>query len=149
MQRQAEGIIAAKARGIRFGRPVIYNEDDYLDIFTKYHNKEMSLKEAKALIGCSKCSFYKMFNALKESGKLLWVNTHIRFIHKQHINLIPYIAKFYKNLYKIQYPTILLFKLLKNHSNLEWIFYIKIRGCFVDISTNKRYNVRDIVGWCA
>ena len=35
-QRQAEGIAAAKARGVKFGRPVIFSTDEYIDVFIKY-----------------------------------------------------------------------------------------------------------------
>ena len=34
-QRQAEGIAAAKARGVKFGKPIKYNPDDFKDIYEK------------------------------------------------------------------------------------------------------------------
>ena len=69
-QRQAEGIAAAKARGVVFGRPVIFSADDYIDIFVKYKKKEIPRLKAMALIGCKKTTFYRMMNELKEQGKL-------------------------------------------------------------------------------
>ena len=69
-QRQSEGIAVAKARGVIFGRPVIYSPDEYLDVFIKYKNKEISRLDAIDLVGCGKSTFYRMMNELKEKGKL-------------------------------------------------------------------------------
>lgn len=69
-QRQAEGIAAARARGVRFGRPVIYAPDDYIDVFIRYKKKEIPRLKAMALIGCQKTTFYRIMNELKEQGKL-------------------------------------------------------------------------------
>ena len=69
-QRQAEGIAAAKARGVRFGRPTLYPPDKYLDIFIRYRNKEISQKTAMHLIGCGNGTFYRLYHTLKSSGKL-------------------------------------------------------------------------------
>ena len=69
-QRQAEGIAAAKARGVVFGRPVMFVSGDYIDIFVKYKKKEIPRLKAMALIGCQKTTFYRMMNELKEQGKL-------------------------------------------------------------------------------
>ena len=69
-QRQAEGIAAAKARGVRFGRPTLYPPDKYLDIFIRYRNKEISQTTAMHLIGCGNGTFYRLYHTLKASGKL-------------------------------------------------------------------------------
>ena len=69
-KRQAQGIAAAKARGVVFGRPAIFSSDDYIDIFVKYKKKEIPRLKAMALIGCQKTTFYRMMNELKEQGKL-------------------------------------------------------------------------------
>ena len=69
-QRQAEGIAAAKARGVKFGRPVIFSTDEYLDVFIKYKNKEIGRLETMEVIGCQKTTFYRMMHELEESGKL-------------------------------------------------------------------------------
>ena len=70
MQRQAEGIAAAKARGVRFGRPKQYDAESYIDIYKKYRKREISFEEAIEYIGCSKCCFYNMLGELKKSGKV-------------------------------------------------------------------------------
>ena len=59
-QRQAEGIAVAKAKGIKFGRPKRYKASDYTDILQKYHNRDISQKQAKSLIGCSDATFYRI-----------------------------------------------------------------------------------------
>lgn len=69
-QRQAEGIAAAKARGVVFGRPTIYTPDNHLDVFIRYRNKEISQKEAMHLIGCGNGTFYRLYHKLKSSGRL-------------------------------------------------------------------------------
>ncbi len=70
MQRQAEGIAAAKARGVKFGRPRLFTADDYIDIFIKYRQRKISRENAIKKIGCSKCSFYNMLAELRKSGKV-------------------------------------------------------------------------------
>ena len=66
-QRQAEGIAAAKARGVKFGRPTVYNPEDYRDIFEKRKNKEISQKEAVRIMGVSEMTYYKIMHALTNS----------------------------------------------------------------------------------
>lgn len=69
-QRQAEGIAAAKARGVKFGRPIKYIPENYLDIIIRYKNKEMGRNETARLIGCSPSTLHLMINKLKKMGKL-------------------------------------------------------------------------------
>lgn len=58
-QRQAEGIIAARARGVRFGRPNQKLPDNFMKILHKWHNKEIPAKEAIRLSGMAYSTFYK------------------------------------------------------------------------------------------
>lgn len=76
-QRQAEGIAAAKARGIRFGRPKIPVPDDFEMIVASWERKEIPTKEAIGRCGMSESTFYRrvreyrsMENARKEKRKL-------------------------------------------------------------------------------
>ena len=45
-QRQAEGIAAAKAKGIRFGRPTKDKPDNYEKVFNKWRQGKISAREA-------------------------------------------------------------------------------------------------------
>ena len=47
-QRQAEGIAAAKAKGIKFGRPMIALPTNFYDVHRRWRNKELTLKQAAA-----------------------------------------------------------------------------------------------------
>ena len=64
-QRQAEGIAAAKERGVQFGRPTTYDIQQYAPIFAKVKAKELSPKQAIAAIGCCQSTYYRIQNQLK------------------------------------------------------------------------------------
>ena len=64
-QRQAEGIAAAKARGVRFGRPQIPMPDNYYEVCRRWKEKELSLQEAARLCGMSKTTFYDRTRGVK------------------------------------------------------------------------------------
>ena len=53
-QRQAEGIAAAKARGVRFGRPAIKRPPEYEIILKKWMNGEIAKREASRELGISR-----------------------------------------------------------------------------------------------
>ncbi len=58
-QRQAEGIAAAKLRGVRFGRPQLILPDDFEDILQQWQIGSLSSKEAIAASGMAYSTFYK------------------------------------------------------------------------------------------
>ncbi|MCQ2530124.1 MAG: recombinase family protein [Lachnospiraceae bacterium] len=58
-KRQAQGIAAAKARGVHMGRPVKEVPDDFKRIVQKWEKKEMSLDEALAKCDMSESTFYR------------------------------------------------------------------------------------------
>lgn len=64
-QRQAEGIAAAKARGVRFGRPQIPMPDNFYEVCRRWKEKELSLQEAARLCGMSKTTFYDRMRGVK------------------------------------------------------------------------------------
>ena len=45
-QRQAEGIAAAKARGVKFGRPPVPLPDNFYEVHKQWRDKKMTLKQA-------------------------------------------------------------------------------------------------------
>ncbi len=55
--RQAEGIKAAKKRGVKFGRPEIDLPENFEDIYLKYTRKEISLRKAAEATSMSPTTF--------------------------------------------------------------------------------------------
>ena len=62
-QRQAEGIAAAKAKGVKFGRPQSPLPEHFEEVFLQWKNGEISGKKAAALLGMPASTFlYKAKN---------------------------------------------------------------------------------------
>ena len=57
--RQRDGIAAAKARGVKFGRPAIELPPCFSEVVRHYHNREISLRAAASLCGMSPASFWR------------------------------------------------------------------------------------------
>lgn len=57
-QRQAEGIKAAKARGIRFGRPEIPCPDNFREVHRDWRKKKITLQQAADACGMPVGTFY-------------------------------------------------------------------------------------------
>lgn len=71
-QRQAEGIAAAKKRGVRFGRPTKEAPPDFDELIAKWQKKEMPLDEILRQYGMSESTFYRRLrerSAMKRSKK--------------------------------------------------------------------------------
>ena len=58
-QRQAEGIAAAKKRGVKFGRPIKEMPEDFEEIIKKWEQKVLSIREITAMYGISESTFYR------------------------------------------------------------------------------------------
>ncbi len=58
-KRQAQGIAAAKERGIKFGRPIINIPKDFEKIISLRNSREIKTKEALELCNMSKSTFYR------------------------------------------------------------------------------------------
>lgn len=65
-QRQAEGIKAAKARGVKFGRPKKELPENFEEIMEKWENKEITAKKAAELCGMAYSSFRKKVKEYKK-----------------------------------------------------------------------------------
>ena len=58
--RQAEGINAAKAKGVKFGRPALQFPDNWNEVYTQWKNGEITAKVAMEKTGTKRTSFYKL-----------------------------------------------------------------------------------------
>ena len=59
-QRQAEGIAAAKKRGVRFGRPPKEMPQDFEEIIHSWEKKEVTMADITERYGMSQSTFYKL-----------------------------------------------------------------------------------------
>jgi len=58
-KRQAEGIAAAKARGVPFGRPTVAAPDDFAKIIKAWEKKQLSIAEVLKQCNMSESTFYR------------------------------------------------------------------------------------------
>ena len=58
-KRQAEGIAAAKARGVMFGRPMVEAPEDFGQIVRKWEQKEIAFEEVLRQSKLSESTFYR------------------------------------------------------------------------------------------
>ena len=58
-KRQAEGIAAAKARGVVFGRPAKTAPDDFAEIVGAWESGRQTFQEALERCGMSESTFYR------------------------------------------------------------------------------------------
>lgn len=63
-QRQKEGILVAKSRGVRFGRPRIELTDDFNEAYTKWLDGELSTREAAEYANMKHSTFYRICKEL-------------------------------------------------------------------------------------
>lgn len=64
-QRQAEGIAAAKKRGVKFGRPPIPVPDNFEEIYLLWEDKKITAREAAKRCGLMKDTFYRMIRSIE------------------------------------------------------------------------------------
>ncbi len=65
-QRQAEGIAAAKARGVRFGRPSIPLPKNFYAVHQRWRSKELTLQQAADACGLPRGTFYSKARKFEE-----------------------------------------------------------------------------------
>ena len=66
-QRQAEGIAAAKARGVRFGRPPRPLPENFHEVYQKWRMKKISVTEAEKACGMAQTTFYERAKIYEKS----------------------------------------------------------------------------------
>ena len=64
-QRQAEGIAAAKARGVRFGRPAVPTPENFPAVVEEWEHKRIDFQEALRRTGLSESTFYRRLRGLR------------------------------------------------------------------------------------
>ena len=69
-QRQMDGIAAAKAKGIKFGRPRVEPPDNFSEIVNALENKVITTKEAMQQSGMAEATFYRRLREYRrKNGK--------------------------------------------------------------------------------
>jgi DNA invertase Pin-like site-specific DNA recombinase len=70
-KRQAEGIAAARARGVHLGRPALKLLPDFAEIVHAWEHNELSTEEAAKRCNMSTTTFYRRWREMREkkSGK--------------------------------------------------------------------------------
>ena len=58
--RQAQGIAAAKANNVKFGRPKTEKPDNWDEVITRWKDKEITAKQAMQELGLKRATFYSM-----------------------------------------------------------------------------------------
>ena len=68
-QRQAEGIAAAKAKGVKFGRPAHPLPENFHSVYADWKAKKISLTEASERCGIPRGTFYSKARHLEDDYK--------------------------------------------------------------------------------
>lgn len=69
-QRQAEGIAAAKARGVQFGRPKIEMPDNFMQLVSQWENQKIRLSYVLEVCQISKATFYRRLNQCRQNDEV-------------------------------------------------------------------------------
>lgn len=66
-QRQAEGIAAAKARGVKFGRPPVPLPDNFYQVHKQWREKKLTLKQAAKACSLPESTFFDKAREFEKS----------------------------------------------------------------------------------
>ncbi len=69
-KRQAQGIAAAKARGVRFGRPEKPVPDNFGEIVKSWEKKEIKISDVVRICDMSEPTFYRRLREYRMMGKI-------------------------------------------------------------------------------
>lgn len=67
--RQAEGITAAKEKGIKFGRPSVEYPKEFIPTYRQWKEGNLKAVEAMRLLGLKKTTFYKLVKQYENDNK--------------------------------------------------------------------------------
>ncbi len=67
-QRQAEGIAAAKAKGVKFGRPPLPLPENFYEVHKAWRSKNISVKQAAAVCNMPVSSFFDKARRFEKLG---------------------------------------------------------------------------------
>ena len=67
-ERQMQGIAAAKARGVRFGRPEKKLPEDFSELVKRWEKKKVSMTDLLRQCGFSEATFYRKLRELRLTG---------------------------------------------------------------------------------
>jgi DNA invertase Pin-like site-specific DNA recombinase len=68
-KRQAEGIVAARARGVRFGGPLIKPPENFAAIVREWERGKLPLAEVLEQTGLKESTFYRRLRELRVAKK--------------------------------------------------------------------------------
>ena len=70
-ERQRQGIAAAKARGVRFGRPRIDLPTNFSELVGKVRAKKLSIRIAASACGLSRATFWRAMNLAQDAALMV------------------------------------------------------------------------------
>lgn len=68
LERQREGIEAAKRRGVKFGRPKVEKPTDFPEVYAKVQRHEITAREAMRQLSLKPNSYYRFASEERENG---------------------------------------------------------------------------------
>ena len=68
-KRQAQGIVAAKARGVAFGRPAIQLPEDFGQVVQAWERQEIDIQQAVCRCHMSQATFYRRLREFRSQEK--------------------------------------------------------------------------------
>ena len=99
-QRQAKGIAAAKARGVKFGRPPRPLPDNFYEVHKAWRAKQLTLNQAAQACGLPAGTFYSKAiifeKSISQTAQRLWKSVLFPFGQTRRLKLVakPEISRY-------------------------------------------------------
>lgn len=68
-KRQADGIAAARARGVRFGAPIIKPPENFLELVKRWERGKLPLAELLIMTGLTESTFYRRLREMRAAKR--------------------------------------------------------------------------------